>query len=810
MTDDTGSSEDGGGASGDQLDAEESADEQASEGSGDDDEPIEDEPDDAGGDSFGDEIVALEDPDGADNDADPDSAGTTDDAAAGADTAAGDAGAAVGGTQPLFLELTGTPNDDFIDLTTVPVWPGTTGFNLLALAGKDTVIGLAVEDIIDGGGGADSILANAGDDTVSGGAGKDTIRGGEGRDEIHGGAGADSLDGGDDADTIAGGTDDDTVTGGKGRDDIEGGEGDDSLVGGDGHDTLSGGAGADTLTGNAGGDSLVGGDGDDFIDGGSGADTLDGGSGNNQLMGGDGPDVFTWGAFTPGDINAIFDFDPGTDRIDLRRLNLSTAQVQVVEPIVPVLGGLLSSSRTISIDSDGDGEFDDLTIQVFVASGLANAIDPLDVGIYPLASGIDVLVSTETSSGGGDDSTTGSGGGDDSTTGSGGGDDTTTGSGGCTDTTTIVGTAGNDRLTGSDCNEILIGGLGKDTLQGGGGNDIFTLNAVEESSREFGFDYIYGFDAPGRAAGDLIDLSAIDADLLTPGHQAFTYAGPDASPGQGVVIWFDHSWNDSTMVQGQQRGGGWFQFWIFDGAAVSAADYTQDDFVIAGGRSASSAGGGDSTTGSAGGDDTTTGSGGGDDSTTGSGGGDDTTTGSGGGDDSTTGSGGGDDSTTGSGGGDDSTTGSGGCTDTTTIVGTAGNDRLTGSDCNEILIGGLGKDTLQGGGGNDIFTLNAVEESSREFGFDYIYGFDAPGRAAGDLIDLSAIDADLLTPGHQAFTYAGPDASPGQGVVIWFDHSWNDSTMVQGQQRGGGWFQFWIFDGAAVSAADYTQDDFVL
>jgi len=83
---------------------------------------------------------------------------------------------------------------------------------------------------------ADLLVGTEFDDTLSGLAGRDTLRGEEGNDELRG-------DG--DNDYVAGGDGDDSLRGDAGNDDLEGGAGNDTLVGGTGNDTLEGGYGSD-------------------------------------------------------------------------------------------------------------------------------------------------------------------------------------------------------------------------------------------------------------------------------------------------------------------------------------------------------------------------------------------------------------------------------------------------------------------------------------------------------------------------------------------------------------------------------------
>lgn len=77
-----------------------------------------------------------------------------------------------------------------------------------------TIKGGSGADALDGGAGADVIEGNAGNDTLKGHAGNDQIHGGAGNDSITGGAGADDLYGGAGDDTfIVGLTDSSTVAG---------------------------------------------------------------------------------------------------------------------------------------------------------------------------------------------------------------------------------------------------------------------------------------------------------------------------------------------------------------------------------------------------------------------------------------------------------------------------------------------------------------------------------------------------------------------------------------------------------------------
>ena len=84
----------------------------------------------------------------------------------------------------------------------------------------------------------------------------------------------------------------------------------------------------------------------------------------------------------------------------------------------------------------------------------------------------------------------------------------------------LTGTDGADKLNGLAGNDTLIGGLGKDSLTGGVGADVFKFKSVNDSSAlPKQADTITDFK---HAQGDKIDLSAIDANSVSPSDQAFT------------------------------------------------------------------------------------------------------------------------------------------------------------------------------------------------------------------------------------------------------------------------------------------------
>jgi Ca2+-binding RTX toxin-like protein len=102
-----------------------------------------------------------------------------------------------------------------------------------------------------------------------------------------------------------------------GDDTVDGRNGNDTLVGSDGGDTLFGGNGNDFIVGDTGNDLLRGGANNDVIEGGHGLDVLAGDSGADRF-------VFRISSFSGpdsgialGSRDLIFDFQRGSDRIDL-------------------------------------------------------------------------------------------------------------------------------------------------------------------------------------------------------------------------------------------------------------------------------------------------------------------------------------------------------------------------------------------------------------------------------------------------------------------------------------------------------------
>ena len=115
----------------------------------------------------------------------------------------------------------------------------------------------------------------------------------------------------------------------------------------------------------------------------------------------------------------------------------------------------------------------------------------------------------------------------------------------------LLGAKGNDRILGSAGNDKLTGGAGADDLWGGAGADTFIFTSVSDSKvSSAGRDSIFDFSLKEK---DKISLSAIDANTLKGGNQAFTFVGTKAFSGHAGELRYDKKASD-TYVYGDVNG----------------------------------------------------------------------------------------------------------------------------------------------------------------------------------------------------------------------------------------------------------------
>ncbi|MDP1734100.1 MAG: calcium-binding protein, partial [Sulfuritalea sp.] len=205
------------------------------------------------------------------------------------------------------------------------------GFDLTGTAGDDLISGTNVTDRISGGAGNDLLLGGAGDDRYrfNSGDGQDVIQDSQGLNSVEFGAGLTAAamtatqsladDGQRYLDLDFGNGDRLSILDGElGRVEsfsfadgtvlnmnqvlallpmvnLRGGDGNDTFAGFGGNDLIDGGAGNDVVTGGDGADRLYGGLGNDMLQGDAGDDLLDGGAGNDSLAGGSGIDTYRFG-----------------------------------------------------------------------------------------------------------------------------------------------------------------------------------------------------------------------------------------------------------------------------------------------------------------------------------------------------------------------------------------------------------------------------------------------------------------------------------------------------------------------------------
>ncbi|HEV2748788.1 MAG TPA: M10 family metallopeptidase C-terminal domain-containing protein [Allosphingosinicella sp.] len=283
-----------------------------------------------------------------------------------------------------------------------------------------------------------------------------------------------------------------------------------AIQGSGGDDVIRGLGGDDVIRANFGADLIEGGDGDDLIDG---------GGGDSILVGGAGADTFfvEWESGN----HVVRDFNIAEDRFEAGSFARFEELQQIGDDTLVVFwtgyGGDTNAMTSALLQ---DVAVADLRSEnfLFVQAGTI-APDKLTGGSY----------GDELSGAGGEDALSGQGGQDAL-------------SGGTSDDR-LRGGAGNDTLRGGNGADLLIGHSGRDLLIGGGGGDVYLFRSVSDS-RPDAADRILGFDA---AAGDMIDLSAIDADAGADGDQAFAFVEAFTGAAGEAVLAYDAARDQSFL-----------------------------------------------------------------------------------------------------------------------------------------------------------------------------------------------------------------------------------------------------------------------
>lgn len=419
---------------------------------------------------------------------------------------------------------------------------GTANLSGTGNALANTVTGNAGNNLLDGRGGADALDGGAGNDLLVGAGGPapgddDVIDGGSGRDlATYAAAGAAvfvNLTLSSPQDTGGGGID--TL---RGIEDLAGSAFADFLVGTADTNTLSGGRGNDVLQGGAGADRLEGGAGSDFasyVDA-SGAVAVDLAIAGPQDTGGDGADTLV-----------------GIENLIGSRFNDSLFGRDGRNLLVGGDGNDLLDGRA-GADSMQGGAGDD-TYVVDNPGDQVSEVAALPNGTLADAGGADSVFSTVSFA----------------LTGTARFVENLTLTGNAA--TSATGSAQANTLTGNDAANRLTGGRGVDHLTGGGGADVFVFAARDTGGSAATADVINDF-APGQ---DVIQLSAIDADVTSPGtNQAFAFIGTEAFGHHAGELRVATLAGD-TLVEGDTNGDGVADLVIVLAGTVAL---TAGDFVL--------------------------------------------------------------------------------------------------------------------------------------------------------------------------------------------------------------------------------------
>ena len=501
---------------------------------------------------------------------------------------------------------------DACDLPPLLLTPGND--NNDGTPGNDHIDGLGGNDQIKGGAGNDCLQGNDGDDMINGHDGDDKIQGGNGNDNLHGNNGNDTIYGGNGNDIIEGGDGDDWEEGGDGNDNMQGERGNDTMFGGNGDDIAVGNEGNDIVQGGAGNDTIGGGNDNDTISGGQDRGTAslvagkivnlvagdivsgDGGADSYIYQRGDGVDRFE--GFNPaeGDTLTIYGHSGftavqavngqtvlylGTNSAIIMNSHYPYTNIagpfpgitfvpgSLTAPLpterAPIHGGVGHDSLTGGTGNDlldglqgndtlvGNAGNDTLLGQdgndLLIGGAGADVLNGgagIDTSSYADATAAVTasLAATGTHGFANGDSYIGI----ENLIGS-AFNDRLTGDGG---NNRIEGAVGNDTLIGGAGDDTIIGGAGQDSLTGGVGADRFVWSSLVESATATP-DRITDF---AWAQSDLIDLSAIDANLGVAGDQAFTLMAGNAFAGGGQgSIRLATSGGDTRVEIDQGNGG---------------------------------------------------------------------------------------------------------------------------------------------------------------------------------------------------------------------------------------------------------------
>ena len=327
-----------------------------------------------------------------------------------------------------------------------------------------------------------------------------------------------------------------------------------NAYGGSGNDTLIGNSSANLLAGNAGNDRLEGHGGADRLNGGSGDDILEGGAGIDAMRGGTGNDTYY--------VDNVSDkvIENSGEGIDIVYSSSSFSLRSNVENLVITGSAVRGNGNNLNNSITGNSSNNIINGGLgadTMTGGLGNDTYYVDnVGdsvIEAAGAGRDRIYTTISY-----------------TLGANQDDVFARGS----SAINLTGNALDNVLRGNSAGNILDGGIGADDLKGGAGADTFLFD-----DGEFGglgtstCDRIIDFT---RSDGDLIDLSAVDANSALAGDQAFAFIGTGAFTNVAGQLRYEQI-GGNTYVFGDTNGDGIADFLLrLDGSHALVGG----DFVI--------------------------------------------------------------------------------------------------------------------------------------------------------------------------------------------------------------------------------------
>ncbi|WP_323601807.1 calcium-binding protein, partial [Rheinheimera pleomorphica] len=311
----------------------------------------------------------------------------------------------------------------------------------------------------------------------------------------------------------------------------------------EGDDSLFGSAQVDVIYGEAGDDYIDGRAGDDKLYGGAGSDTIVGGAGNDLLVGGTGDDKYVYnpqtGQDTIDNTGGGFDGVFFTNGIDASRLSFSQDGDDLLILVdgdetqsVRVLNHFLGGDAAISyVQPSGGYMLTAEQIATAIAAGGEEPVDPTDP-VEPVDP-VDPVDPTEPT------------------------EPVEPGQGG----SITPGLGGNDSLTGTTANDVLLGGAGDDVLTGLAGNDRLFGGTGSDT-------YIY------HAGQDLItELGGTDKLIFSNGITFNQVASGLTKSGNDLILKVNGSNDNSVTLSNFFLGGAHLveNFEFETGGSISAA-----------------------------------------------------------------------------------------------------------------------------------------------------------------------------------------------------------------------------------------------